>query len=232
VATPSDGTAENRGSITCWSRDLYLRLFCLEYPARLPTGAVIYIYVSSVWSTLFDYLMEQRFISMLLPSGVPCSITYWSRVLSLRLFRLEYPVRLPTGAEIYIYASSVWSTLIDYLLEQGFISKPIPSGVPWSITYWSRDLSLLLFRLKCPVRLPTGAEIYLYSSSVWSALFDYLLEQRFMSTHLPSAAHLASGLIEASCKGISFWRREAINLPTYDGEVTNSWSCTSTPICH
>ena len=116
-----------------------LRLFGLEYPVRLPTVAEIYLYASSVWGTLFDYLMEHRSISKPLPSGVPSSITYRSRDLSLRLFRLEYPIRLPTGTEIYFYVSS--------------------SGVHSSITYRSRGLSLCLFRLEYPIRLPTGAEI-------------------------------------------------------------------------
>jgi len=93
--------------MTYWSRDLSSRLFRLEYLVRLHTGAEIYHYDSSVWSTLFDYLLEQRFISTILPSGVPCSITYWSGDLSLRFFL---------------------------------------SGVPCSITYWSGDLSL---RLSC-----------------------------------------------------------------------------------
>jgi len=37
-----------------------------------------------------DYLLEQRFISMPLLPGVPCSITYWSKDLSLSLYRLEH----------------------------------------------------------------------------------------------------------------------------------------------
>ena len=184
-------------SITYRSRDLPLRLFCLEYPVPLPTVAEIYIYASSVWRNLFDYLLEQRFISTILPIGLPCSITYWSRDLSLRLFRLEYPVRLLTGAEIYLYASSVWSTLFDYLLEQRFFSTPLrleypirlPTGaeiylyvcssrLPYSITYWSRDFSLRLF--------------------VWSALFIYLQEQRFISTPLPSGIPCS----------ITYWNRD------------------------
>jgi len=102
---------------------------------------------------------------MPLPSGVPCSITYWMRDLSLRLFGLEYPARLPIGAEMYPYVSSVGSTQFDYLLGQRFISTLLPSGVPCSITYWSRQFSLRLFRLEFPIQLPTGAKIYIYASS-------------------------------------------------------------------
>jgi len=76
VTTLRDGIAENLGSITYWSRDLSLHLFCLKHPVQLPTGAEIYLYASSVWSTLFDYLLERRFISTILPSGAPCSIIY------------------------------------------------------------------------------------------------------------------------------------------------------------
>jgi len=212
VTTLWDGIAGNRGLITYWSRDLSLCFFCLEYPVRLPTGAENFVYTSPAWSTLFDYLLKQRYLSTSLPPGVPCSITYWSRDfclrlsrleypvrlpteaeifvyvspawsrdICLRLSRLEYPVRLPTEAEIFVYVSPAWSTLFDYLLEQRFISMPFLPGVPCSITYCSRDLSLCLFSLEYPVRLPTGAEIYLYASSAWSTLFVYLLEQRFIS---------------------------------------------------
>jgi len=152
-------------SITYWSREFCLHLSRLEYPVRLPTEAEIFVYVSPAWSTLFDYLLEQRFISMPFLPGVPCSITYCSRDLSLCLFSLEYPVRLPTGAEIYLYASSAWSTLFVYLLEQRGIPMPLLPGIPCSITYWSRDVSLRLSLLEYPLQLPTGTEIYLFAPS-------------------------------------------------------------------
>ena len=260
-------------SITYWSREFCLHLSRLEYPVRLPTEAEIFVYVSPAWSTLFDYLLEQRFISMPFLPGVPCSITYWAREVSLRLSLLEHPLQLPTGTEIYLSASSAWSTLFDYLLEQRGISMPLLPVIPCSITYWSIDLSLFLFCLEYPVRLSTGAEIYLYASSAWSNLFYYLLGQRFISTPLPSGVpcsitywsgdlsvclfclkypvrlstaaeiyvyasivwsipNLTSSLIEANYKDISFSKREARDFLTCDGEVLNTWRCTSTPICH
>jgi len=54
---------------------------------------------------------------MPLPFGVPYSFAYWSRDLVSTSLRLDYPIRLPTEAEIYLYASCVWSTLFDYLLK-------------------------------------------------------------------------------------------------------------------
>jgi hypothetical protein len=117
----------------------------------------------------------------------PADMLQWTRRMGLLSQYRDYAMRWDSRESRF-----------DYLLEQRFVSTPLPSGVPCSITYWSTDLSLRLFCLEYPVQLSTGAKIYLYISSAWSTLLDYLLEQRFISTPLPSGAYLASSLIEAN----------------------------------
>jgi len=81
-------------------------------------------------------------------------------------------------------------------------------------------------------RVVPSVECPLYEMELQRIGVNYLLEQRFISTPLQSGAYLASSLIEASFKGISFSKREARNFPTYDDEVMNTWMCTSNPIRH